>query len=72
MSVGYTKLQATTRKHRIDRATAKAEDAVAELKRIVPDADTSRFTQNLDLDSCLDEVRSVAEGLKATVDRRTR
>ena len=70
--VGYTEWQAGQLLHRIERAVAKAEDAVAELRGIVPDADTSRFTRNLSLDGCLDEVREVGRGLQETVDRRRR
>ena len=69
---GYTDKQADRLNRRIALAVAKAEDAVAELRSIVPDADTSRFTRNLNLDGCLDEVREVGRGLQETVDRRRR
>lgn len=70
--IGYTEKQANRLHHRIDLNVAKAEDAVAALRGLLSDVDASRFTQNLNLDSCLDEVRNVAEGLHDTVDRRKR
>lgn len=70
--IGYTPKQAERLKHRIEFEVAKAEDAVTRLRNLVPDADPGQFTAQLNLDSCLDEVRSVGYGLAETVDRRTR
>lgn len=70
--IGYTEQQAERLKHRAEMAVAKAEDAAAELRRVVPDFDAGRYTQQLDLDHCLEEFRNVARGVSETVERRRR
>ena len=66
--VGYTQRQAGSLKYRIDRQMSKIETEVAKLGALVSDHSEGGFFGVMQLE----ELRELAEGLKAIVDRRTR
>ncbi len=68
MTVGFTKRQAGSLKYRIDKQMSKIETEVAKLGALVTDHQDGGYFGVMQLE----ELRELAEELKAIVDRRTR
>lgn len=66
-AIGYTPAQADRVKFRIDRWMAKTEDAAYAMRHEVKDISVATASVEI----LLEQLREIAEELKAIVDRRT-